>query len=254
MKKRFTFVATALALTVLAGSAAAQMTGNPVYATTYGTGITLAPDFARCTSNCTNGGNPTFIGVRALVSLPLIKFGVGVGQYNPDVTILGVEASKETTYQANLAFTVFGGPLIPVSVALHAGVGLSKIGSPTDPVLAGELKNFIVPIAVALSLNIPTPGFNLEPWIAPRIQISRQTADGFGLLSVVTETNLEFGFSAGVNGGLPMGLGFHAAIDFVQDSPFTAIDPAAVDQSIVTFGLGVHYTFGLPNAPMVPGI
>jgi hypothetical protein len=139
-------------------------------------------------------------------------------------------------------------------VNLHTGIGVSKIGSPTDPVLTGELKNFTIPVAVALSLNIPTPGFSLSPWVAPRIQISRETADGFGLISSVTDTNLEFGLSAGVNGGLPMGLGFHAAIDFVRDAAFTSLNAAAVDESIVTFGIGIHYTFGLPNAPMVPGI
>jgi hypothetical protein len=229
------------------------MTGNPVYATSFGTGVTIAPEFARCTSNCMGGNNPTMMGARVILGLPIIQVGVGVGIYNPDFAVGGVDADKETTMEATVGMTVFGGPLIPISVRIQTGLGILKQGSPTDPVFGGEFSTFTVPIALGISVDIPTPGFNIEPWFAPRIQISREQATGFGLGSVITDNNLDLGFSLGVNGGLPMGLGFHAALDFLKDKAFSGF-AGAVDESVVTFGIGIHYTFRLPNAPMVPGI
>ncbi len=255
MKKRFGIVVAVLALAATNSALSAQMTGNPVYATTFGTGFTLAPEYARCTSNC--GGtdiNPTFVGVRALLGLPVIQVGLGVGQFDPDVSVGTVDADKEITFQGSLGFKVFGGPLVPVSLSVHTGVGVLKTGSATDPVLGGEFKDVTVPLALSLSINVPTPGFSIDPWIAPRLQISRKTAEGFALTNPVSGTDLEFGLSAGVNGGLPMGLGFHAAIDLRRQAGFTDLNPLATDQSVVVFGFGIHYTFRLPNAPMVPGI
>jgi hypothetical protein len=252
MKRGSTILAAAVALVALAGPASAQMTGNPVYATTYGTGVTIAPEYARCTSNC-GPGNPSVLGARVILGLPVIQIGAGIGIYNPDVTSAGgIDADKETTFEASAGLQVFGGPLIPVSVRVQTGIGVLKTGSPTDPVLGGEFKNFTVPIALGISVDIPTPGFNLEPWAAPRIQISHESFET-GAIAAVTGTNIDVGFSVGVNGGLPMGLGFHAALDFLRDKALGGL-AGAVDQSVVTFGIGVHYTFRLPNAPMVPGV
>ena len=128
-----------------------------------------------------------------------------------------------------------------VSVALQAGVGrISTEGTVLGVTVSGSEIN--VPIGVGFAFSVPTPGVSIEPWVAPRIQISRVSLDVAGFSG--SETNTDFGISGGVNIGLATGIGIHAALDVLGVSGATP----------VTFGIGLHYTFKLPNAPMVPGI
>jgi len=200
----------------------AQMLGNPVYfSPTNPIGVTVAGDFGICASEC---GSPRakFYGARATLGLPMIDLGVGLGS-------IDAGGASEIVYEAKASATVFGGPLIPVSVAIQAGVGrLSDSG----------VSILSIPIGVGFGFSIPNPGVSIKPWVAPRIHVTRVSGAGFS----ATET--DFAVSAGVNIGMPGGLGFHAALDVLKGD----------GGSLSTFGIGIHYTFKPPNAPLVPGI
>ena len=231
-----------LAVAVLTVPAHGQLSGLPDYFSPKGTtGLTLSGDYGRCTSECGGGLNPSFIGARATLGLPIVTIGVGGGSYNTDVS----GADKEITFASNVAVRLIGGALLPVSVNVQAGVGFLKVGDLTTDFI--ELTTTTVPIGVGIAANVPTPGASIEPWIAPRIQVTRTKLELFlgGPLSG-TSTDTHFGISGGVNIGLAGGLGFHAAFDYLN---LNGVSP-------ITIGVGLHYTFKLPGigVPMVPGV
>jgi hypothetical protein len=228
-------VAVALALAVTASPMVAQLMGNPVYAPG-GSGLTLAADYGAGLNDAS--GKTGFFGGRAELGLPIIRLGAGFGVY--DTKVAG--ADKEVALMGNLALQILGGPVVPVSVSLFAGVGYLKtsVGGSDQTALS-------VPIGLALAVNIPTPGFSIDPWVAPRLQITRTS-------NITSDTDVNFGASAGVNFGLPMGLGAHIALDYVVVSAPTGSLLSSSDLSPVLFGIGVHYTLSLPGVPIVPGL
>ncbi len=230
-----------LAVAVLTVPAHGQLSGLPVYFSPKGTtGLTLSGDYGRCASDCGGSLNPSFIGGRALLGLPIVTIGVGGGSYNTDVS----GADKETTFAGKVAVRVIGGALLPVSVSVQAGVGFLKVGDLNTDLL--ELTSVTVPIGVGIAANVPTPGASIEPWIAPRIQVTRNKVETLFAALSVTDTDTRVGISGGVNIGLASGLGFHAAFDYLN---LSGISP-------ITIGVGLHYTFKLPGigVPMVPGV
>ena len=137
-----------------------------------------------------------------------------------------------------VAVRVFGGAFVPVAVSLQAGAGYRTTGTG-----ATEQKTYNIPIGIGIGLNIPTPGFLFEPWVAPRFTVNRVEIGG------QSENKTGFGLSGGVRLGFAMGLALHAALDWADlDSTFTK--PASQP---MTLGLGISYTFRLPGLG-VPGM
>ena len=209
-----------LAVGIFVAPAAAQLNSIPVYFNPKGgTGFTLAGDFGKGV-NPESGKNTAF-GVRASFGGGPFSIGAGLGTVD-----LG--AQSEIQYMGNVALRLVGGPLIPVSVAVQGGVGYLEVGS---------IKTLNVPIGVGIGLSVPTPGFSFDPWIAPRVTIN--TVEFLG----TTVTNSGLGVSGGVNLAFVMGLGLHLAIDWTD---VNGVKP-------VIFGAGIHYKFGPPGIPVVPG-
>lgn len=232
------------ALAVLAllvgGPLGAQLAGNPVYAKTGGgIGLTLAGDFGKGLNNAS--GKTSLFGARAELGLPFIAVGVGAGFYDPNVS----GRDREIAFAGNLGFQFIGGALLPVSVGVHAGAGYTKLPS-AGPL--PEVTSVTVPLSVVVGLNVPTPGLNIDPWIAPRIQISR-TEIRSGTGSPTRDTDSDVGVAGGVDISLPMGLGLHVAADYVKRSA-----AGGVDASPLVFGIGVHYRIAIPSlgVPIVP--
>ena len=232
--------AVALAFAVTASPAVAQLIGNPVYAPAGAGGLTLAADFGRGVNDAS--GKTNFLGGRAELGLPIIRIGAGVGIYDPNLT--GVD--KEVTLAGNAALQVFGGPLVPVSISLQVGIGYLK-RSGTG--VAGDETTLSVPVGLVLAVNVPTPGLSIDPWVAPRLQITR-TSNG------TSDTDVNFAASAGVNFSLPIGLAAHVALDYVVVSAPAGSPLSSSDFSPVLFGIGVHYTISIPSlgVPGVPGV
>ena len=212
--------ALALAVGLVVAPAAAQLNSIPVYFNPKGgTGFTLAGDFGKGVN--TQSGKNTAFGVRASVGGGPFSIGAGVGT----VSLAG---QSEVQYMGNAALRIVGGPLIPVSVAVQAGVGYLKVGS---------VKTLNVPIGVGIGLSVPTPGFSFDPWIAPRVTINAVEFLG------TTVTNSGVGVSGGVNLAFVMGLGLHLGFDWTKVGGSTPL----------IIGAGVHYKFGPPGIPVVPG-
>ena len=226
--------------------ASAQLRSLPVYFSPKGgTGLTISGDFGKTIQTKVNdvklsqalGGEPMAIGGRASLGLSILTVGVGAGIFDPKVSL----SSNKVQYMGDAALRILGGGLIPIAISLQAGAGYLKTGSG-----ATEVKSWNFPIGVGVGLNLPTPGFSFEPWVAPRIHVNRSDATGR------YETQFGYGASAGVNLGLPIGIGLHAAADWVQFKSKTIGTINLAEVVPLTIGVGLHYNFKLPGLPGVP--
>jgi hypothetical protein len=81
-----------------------------------------------------------------------------------------------------------------------------------------------IPIGVALKRNIPGPTATVTPWVMPRLNVMRMSYAGN------SETETDFGASAGFSVTLPGGFGAHSALDLL-----------AADENVWQLGVGIHY-------------
>lgn len=227
----FTGVMT-LALTLVPLTpAVGQLEGLPVYFNPkMGTGFTLSGDYGRGIND--DSGKEDAIGARATLGISAFSLGAGVGRFN-----------GENNFQGVAAVRVLGGALVPIAVSLQAGIGYSKPGEG-----ATESTVYNIPVGIGFGLNIPTPGFLFEPWIAPRFNLRRVEING------QTENQTGFGLSGGITIGFAMGLAIHAGLDWadIDSATFTSF---SIDASQpMTLGIGLSYTFRLPGlgVPMSP--
>ena len=215
-------LAVAAALTGAASTAAAQVRGIPVY----------------------NAGVPRGIGIYGDVGFPIDAAGGGTGYavtgragfglfgatamlsaYNPDGP-----GDSDVSVGATLNYRVFGGPLVPLAVTLQGGIGYAKPEDGTLPDL--DVTELRFPVGVGFALTIPNPVLAIKPWLAPRLDIVRRSAEGLD-----AETDSEFGLSGGLELNTLGGFGLHATYDAVFADGGT---PGV-------FGIGAHYTFRVPG-------
>lgn len=224
----------ALLMGLVAETASAQLAGNPVYAISPGVGITLNGDFGRGVNDESGKGN--YFGGRVVLGVPMVSFWVGAGQYDSRVA----NADKEITLGGGAAINLIKAPILPVALTLQ--VAGATVGCGTD---CSTLNLVAGP---ALKVNVPTPGIGIEPWIMPRVNMARTSFGG----SSVTQTG--FGASGGVNVNLPMGLGFHVALDFANIPAKTSGIFQIPESSPITAGVGLHYKIAVPSLglPLVP--
>jgi hypothetical protein len=240
--------AVALAACALARPAAAQLAATPVYfSPKQPVGLTLALDFGS-TLNLKYDGvkqteKPNNLGARALLGLPFITLGVGVGSYNPDVT----GADKAVQFMGSAALKLFSPPLVPIGLSLQAGAGYLKQGP-----AGSEVKAISVPVGIGVAIKPPTPGLSVEVWGAPRLQFNAVSVTGGG-----SRAQAGIGASGGVNLGMPMGLGLHVAADYTKMSAKASAGTGGLtlpQTQTLVLGVGLHYTFTIPGLPMVPVI
>lgn len=240
-----------LALAMGAASpAAAQMAANPVYVSPKTpTGLTLGLDFGTTLSTKVSGvtatNKPNHVGARATLGLPFVAIGLGAGQWRAD----DVAGTKETQFQGNLGLKLFSPPLVPLGIGLQAGAGYLKQTSGTD-----SRTTISIPLGVGIAVKPPSPSVSFEVWASPRVQLNavRQTGTIAG-----NKVQAGIGGSAGVNVGMPMGLGVHVALDVVKMTEKGAVGTGSFtlpEMQTVVLGLGVHYTFTIPGLPVVPVI
>ncbi|HEV8178601.1 MAG TPA: hypothetical protein VGP44_13065 [Gemmatimonadales bacterium] len=202
-------------------AAQAQVPGIPVYNSGIATGIAIYADVGFPNAVA---GKGTALAVSGRGGFGPLGATAMLSTFNPDAA-----GDSELSVGGTLNYKVFGGPLIPLSVTLQGGIGYSK---PDDGFLPGQdVNEFRFPVGVGFALTIPNPALAIKPWIAPRIDIVRRSGGG------ASETNSNFGLGGGLELNLLSGLGVHAAYDRVF------IDGA--DASV--FGLGAHYSFGIPG-------
>lgn len=213
----------------------AQLNSLPVIVSPKGgTGFTLAADYGRGL-NAESGKN-TAVGVQGSLGFGAFSAGVGLGIVNPQVP--PGDRETEFQYMGTAALRIFGGPLVPVAVNIHGGVGVLS----TDVSATQDRREIKIPVGVGIALNIPATAFSFEPWVAPRYTIVRVSQSG------ASDSQSGFGLSAGIALGFANGLGIRAAVDWVDLDAATLIAPADIPGiQPAVFGVGLSYTFRLPS-------
>jgi hypothetical protein len=139
-------------------------------------------------------------------------------------------AGSDVSVGGTLNYRLLGGPLVPLSVTLQAGVSYAK---PGDAILPGdEVTAYHFPIGLGIALVIPNPVLAIRPWLAPRLDVSTTKVGG------ASSTDTNFGLSGGLEFNLLNGFGIQAAYDRIFAK--NAADPG-------TFGVGAHYPFRIPG-------
>ena len=209
---------TVLALAAFAAMpAAAQWAGMPAWNNPKGgTGVTINGDVGIPNSDA---GKGTAFGARATLGLANISFTAGLASWKPD------GASESTTSLGGVAqFRVIGGSLIPI--ALNLQLGASTQGAITGTGALPKITNILA--GAGLSVNVPTPGINIEPYLS----ISNRWHKPSGAGSTVSN----IGWVLGANVGLGM-LGLHVAYD---SENYGAGATAGV------IGIGAHFSLKAP--------
>jgi hypothetical protein len=197
---------------LFAAPAAAQWLGMPVWNDPKGgTGITISGDLAKPDSNY---GKGTAFGARGTLGLGNLNLTLGLSSWKPQGA-----TNSATSIGGQVAFRVIGGSLIPIAVNLQGGAGKVSCTGCSGTTLADA--------AVGISLNLPTPGLNIEPYVSPGIRYSKVSGG---------TSSSNFGLALGVNVGLGM-LGFHAAWDYQK---VTGGGHAS------TIGIGAHISLKAP--------
>ncbi|HTI06299.1 MAG TPA: hypothetical protein VL549_13395 [Gemmatimonadales bacterium] len=187
MKRMLTVVAAA-AFTV--APLAAQSLGMPNWSSPKGgTGVTISGDLAMPNADL---GKGTAFGARATLGLANISLTAGLGSWKPK----GLSDSY-TSVGGKASFRVIGGSLIPLSIALEASGNHVSAAN-------GDSSLFRFGLGGAVSVNVPTPGLSIEPYLAVQNRWYKYSG--------VSGTNSNIAWTLGANVGLGM-IGLHLAYD-----------------------------------------
>jgi hypothetical protein len=212
----FALAILALLLGTSSRGANAQVRGIPVYNNGIPSGIGLYGDVGFPDSAA---GEGTAFGVSGRAGFGNFGATAMLATFNPDGG-----GDSDLTVGATLNYKVFGAPLTPLSVTLQAGIGYSK---PDLGLFPGDEDELRLPVGLGFALTIPNPIVAIQPWLAPRVDITRVSGGG------LSESETSFGLSGGVELNLLNGFGVHAAYDRVYAD---GSDPGI-------FGFGAHYAF-----------
>lgn len=219
-----------LLMVVVAGRAAAQAPALPVVNAGNPRGFTIGAMVASANEAAGNG-----TGFQVGATAGFRRFSVGAFASTVDGS--SIADANYRTGGATLGLKLLGGPLVPLAVNLQVGAAYSAFNQSGED---DSHKLWHVPAGLGISWTIPQPVVALKPWIAPRLDYTRLTtpdplADPLpgGSVPTVTESDSNFGLSAGISFGFLNGL----AIDVAVDRVF-----GPLKQKPTTFGVGLSYT------------
>ena len=133
-----------------------------------------------------------------------VSFGVSAGLVlSDDVTGF---PSSEIAFAARAAYHVINDSDSPLNVSVQGGAGWSKPGD--DP---NDLTLLLFPVGIAISGSTSAGSLTLTPWIMPRVQFTRVGESG----GIPSNTDTDFGGSAGVGFATEGGFGFGVAGDIL---------------------------------------
>jgi hypothetical protein len=195
----------------LSGALSAQVAGLPVRNAGIGTGIGIAGDVGFPGADA---GKGIALGATGTAGLGPLGVSATIAHWKPK----GSKAINAVGGTGNLK--IFGGPLIPVSVTLQAGLAYYRVTLTSIEGEELEEKVWHAPLGLGLALTIPNPAFSIKPWIAPRLDVVHGGS---------TDTNL--GLSGGVDLGFLSGLSIRAMYDRVMAG-------GGVHPSVLSLGVG----------------
>jgi hypothetical protein len=210
MKRTLTVLAAAaFAVSPLAG----QALGMPNWSNPKGgTGITISGDLAKPDEDL---GKGTAYGARGSFGFGAITLTAGVASWKPS----GLSDSY-TSLGGQGAFRVIGGSLMPLALSLQ--VDAARVGEAN-----GDSAMTRLGLGGAVSVNVPTPGLSIEPYLA--VNNRWYSASGSS-----TESNIAWTLGANVGFGM---MGLHLAYD---SENFGGGTTGGI------FGLGVHFALKAP--------
>ena len=198
-----------VAAAALPTRAVGQLAGMPVWNSPRGgTGVLIAGDVGLPDSA---GGNGSTVAGRVAVGLRALSLSATAGTRNPK----GV-GSNVTEYGGTVAGRLIGGSLIPIAVNLQGGFAS----------FSDSVTNTRLTAALGFAIDVPVPGVNLEPWVAPGLRMTHRGSTGPGS----SQTNTQFGIAGGITLGLGL-FGLHAAVDY---------EKRPNGGHTTTIGLGAH--------------
>lgn len=222
MRQSLRAIIALLGVAITVPSAAAQVRGIPVYNVGVPRGIGVYGDVGFPNDEA---GGGTAYAVTGRGGFGLFGATAILSTYNPDGP-----GDSDLSVGATLNYRLFGGPLVPLAVTLQGGIGYAKPEDGTLPDV--DVTELRFPVGVGFALTIPNPILAIKPWLAPRLDIVRRSAEG-----VDAETDSEFGLSGGIELNTLSGFGLHATYDAIFADGGT---PGV-------FGIGAHYTFRVPG-------
>lgn len=190
-----------LAALALAAPVAAQTPGLAIHAAGLPVGVHLAGTLGFSSETFTIGAGAGYSGSRLGI--------VGA------VARVDFDSIDETAFAWGVRGVVrlLGGTLdLPLQIDAFAGYGRLHLDSETVPEVGGVGggDNWHVPAGLAFTFDISTPVGSLRPWLAPRLDIFRQTTGD------VTTVDGHLAASAGVDLRLLGGFGLTVAWDKIE--------------------------------------
>jgi hypothetical protein len=208
----------------------AQLNSLPVYVSPKGgTGFTVAGDYGRGAND--DSRKRTSWSARARLGISALTLTAGIGTVNPVVQSASDDRENQPAYLVGAEARVMGGTVSPLAVSLFGGVGSLSYDFDGQSFSATD-----VPLGVGFGLNLPTPGLDIDPWVAPRLAIHRVEFGG------ASNTQTGFGVSAGLSLGFASGFGVHGAVDWAHlGADQGDVNLGEAEPLIV--GFGIHYRF-----------
>ena len=128
------------------------------------------------------------------------------------------DVESEWTIGGSVGVDVLGADAT-TQLSVQGGVGWLDVDF-----LGETITTLRFPIGVALKRRIEGESASVTPWVMPRLNISRISVLG------ISDTEVDFGGSAGVGVTMTSGFGLHAAIDVL-----------AANSTVWFVGVGAHY-------------
>jgi hypothetical protein len=169
-----------------------------------------------------------------------VSYGRGLNDGSGKADAYAVSAGKtgeKVSFMAGIGLVDLGTNEPTIGGAV--GVDVVNAGSTTVSVQGGigwmsfdfgtvSTTNLKFPLGVALKGSVVTSEATITPWVMPKINIMRSSADG------ASTTDTDLGASAGLNFNFQGGFGVHTALDIISGDGGES----------VLFGMGGHYTLG----------
>ena len=230
----------AVAVAVFANAASAQLANVPVYTSPTGyQGILIAGGVGLGVNDDAKFTNSSPLAFGGAI-------GYGAKMFNIHVMVAQLDTKddaglgKEIEFGGQVGVTIMNKEASPVAVNAFGGLGYLKFDNN-----ANDFKVMSIPVGIGLGFKVPSTGVAITPWAAPRGQMNMYSSGG------LSASQIGFGVSGGVSVNMPMGLGFHAALDWSTFSEKTGTDLGTLAKaSPLVFGAGVHYVFKMPGGAM----
>jgi hypothetical protein len=207
-------------LTVLAAAAvvvsplAAQSLGMPNWSNPKGgTGITISGDLAKPNGDL---GNGTAYGARGSFGFGAITLTAAIASWKPSGA-----SDAYPSIGGQGAFRVIGGSLMPLALSLQ--LDAARVGAAN-----GDSALTRLGLGGAVSVNVPTPGLSIEPYLAVNNRWYKYSG------GTSTESNIAWTLGANVGFGM---MGLHLAYD---SENFGGGTTGGI------WGLGVHFALKAP--------